>query len=174
MRKIMHPAIIAGIVCLSAFTLLLNTWHVKSDEAIIKFSSGKINGSFKGLKADIQFDKNQPQKAKIIASVEANSIATGFFLKNSHARNALGVDKYPAIRFVSTSVTKSSSAYIARGKLTLKGVTKPANIYFTFDDKGHQGVFKGSLKVVPREFGINRNGTPSQVMVYLTVPVAKS
>ena len=56
----------------------------------------------------------------------------------------------------------------------MKGLTKPTVINFTFDDKGSQGTFKGSMKVVPKDFGINRSGTPDQVMVELLVPVTKS
>jgi polyisoprenoid-binding protein YceI len=174
MKKIMYPVFITAVISLFSFTSLNAAWKVKSEESKVEFSSGKINGSFKGLKADIVFDKEHPELAKFSASIDAPSIATGFFLKNSHAKDALGVDKYPTIKFVSTSVSKSAGAYSAKGNLTMKGITKPATIHFTFDDKGNQGVFKGTFKVIPRNFGIDHNGTPDQVMVKLTVVVTKS
>jgi len=173
MKKIIFFLLCVLSICLQAF-VVLSTWKVKSDEATVKFSSGKINGSFKGLKADIVFDKEHPDQAKISATIETPSIATGFFLKNSHAKDALGVDKYPTIKFVSSSVSKNANAYLAKGNITMKGVTKPSVINFTFDDKGNQGVFKGSLKVIPKDFGIDRSGTPDQVIVSLVVPVTKS
>lgn len=174
MKTIKYPAIAAVIISLLAFTIIMANWKVKEDEAVVKFSSGKIKGSFKGLKADIVFDKEHPEQAKFSASIDATSIATGFFLKNSHAKNALGVDKYPTIKFVSTSVNKSEDAYLAKGNLTMKGISKPATIHFTFDEKGNEGVFKGDFKVIPKDYGIDRSGTPPQVMVNLTVPVTKS
>ncbi len=173
MKKSMYAAIVAAIISLSAFALIMTNWKIKSDESEIKFSAGRINGSFKGLKADILFDKEHPEQAKFSASIDASSIATGFFLKNSHAKDALGVDEYPAIKFVSTSVSRNGGAYLAKGNLTMKGITRPATIDFTFDDKGNEGVFKGNLKVIPKDFGINRNGTPKAVMVRLVVPVTK-
>ena len=100
--------------------VVFNAWKVKTGEASVKFSSGKINGSFKGLKADINFDKAHPEQAKITATIESGSIATGFFLKNSHAKDALGTDKFPLIKFVSTAVAKNGTGYTARGNLTLK------------------------------------------------------
>ena len=169
MRKIIYLLLIIPAISLQAFVVLSN-WKVKTEEASVKFTSGKINGSFKGLKADIVFDKEHPEQAKISASIETPTIATGFFLKNSHAKDALGTDKYPTIKFVSTSVAKNGNGYVAKGNLTMKGVTKPAIINFTFDEK----VFKGSMKVIPKEFGIDRSGTPPQVMVDLVVPVTKS
>jgi len=173
MKKFIYPAIFAAAIGLLAFTFAGTNWKVHGD-AVVQFTSGRINGSFTGLKAEIIFDKEHPEAAKISASVEAPSIATGFFLKTSHAKDALGVDKYPTIRFVSTSVSKNGAAFLAKGNLTMKGVTRPATIRFTFEDKGNQGVFKGNFKVIPKEFGIDHNGTPDQVMVSLTVPVSKS
>ena len=173
MKKIIYPLLCIIIITLPAFTVV-SAWKIKGDEASIKFSGGKIKGSFKGLKGDIEFDKEHPDKAKISASIEASSVATGFFLKNSHAKDALGADKYPLIKFVSSSVAKNANAYIAKGNLTMRGVTRPATINFTFEDKSNQAVFKGHMKVIPKEFGMNRSGTPDQVDVDLIVPVTKS
>ena len=174
MKKSIFAAIAAAVISLFAFTLIATNWKVKGSQSVVKFSSGKINGSFKGLIAAIVFDKEHPEQAKFSASIDATSVATGFFLKNSHAKDALGVDKYATIKFVSISVSKSGAAYLAKGNLTMKGVTRPATIHFTFDDQGAQGVFKGTLKVAPKDFGINRSGTPPLVTVELTVPVVKS
>jgi len=174
MKKIMYPVIALLIISTSAFALLFGNWKVKSEESIVKFSGGKIHGVFEGLKADINFDKAHPEQAKISATIEVENIATGFFIKNSHAKDALGAEKYPTIRFVSSSVKKSGSGYEADGNLTMKGVTKPVSIHFTFDDKGSEGVFKGGFKVSPKEYGIDRSGTPDQVNIELVVPVIKS
>jgi polyisoprenoid-binding protein YceI len=174
MKKVIYPAIFAVIISLFAFTLTTTAWKVKGDESVVKFSSGKINGSFKGLKAEIVFDKDHPEQAKFSATIDAPSVATGFFLKNMHAKDALGVDKYPTIKFVSAAVSKNGDAYLAKGNLTMKGLTRPSTIHFTFEDKGNQGVFRGNFKVIPKEYGIDRNGTPPLVTVTLVVPVTKS
>ena len=173
MKKIMYLLMAAAVVSLFAFTLLAANWKVKSGEAEVKFTSGKINGSFTGLKASIVFDEQHPEAAKISASIDATSIATGFFLKNTHAKDALGIDNYPAIKFESSSVSRHGNGYVAKGNLTLKGRTRPATINFTFSKNGSGGVFDGKMTVVPSAFGINRNGTPPRVMVSLTVPVSK-
>lgn len=174
MKKIMYAAIAVAIVSLSAFILITTNWKVKSDESVVEFSSKKVNGTFKGLKAEIVFDKEHPEDSKMSASIDATSLATGFFIRTSHAKDALGVDQYPTIKFVSTSVGKNEGAFFAKGNLTMKGVTRPATIHFTFDDKGSQGVFKGNFKVIPKDFGIDRNGTPDEVTISLVVPVTKS
>ncbi len=174
MKNIRYAAVAAILISLFAFTLLVAGWKVNAGTAVVQFTSDKVDGSFKGLKADIVFDKDHPEQAKFSATIDATSLATGFFLKTDHAKDALGTDQYPTIKFVSTEVSKSGAAYLAKGNLTMKGITKPATIHFTFDDKGTQGVFKGDLKVIPKEFGIDHMGTPDEVMVKLTVPVVKS
>ncbi len=175
MKNIIYPAIGLIIISLVAFAVIASNWKIKGDESVVKFSSGKINGSFKGLKADIVFDKEHPEQAKMSASIESSTIATGFFLKSDHAKDALGVDKYPTINFVSTSVSKDAEGYVAKGNLTMKGITKPATIHFTFEDKGNnQGVFNGNFVVVPKDYGIDHSGTPDKVTVNLIVPVTKS
>jgi polyisoprenoid-binding protein YceI len=172
MKKMIYPAMLA-IAGLFAFTLLAVNWKVNADRAEVKFTSDKFDGSFSGLKASISFDEEHPENAKLSASIDANSIATGFFLKNMHAKDALGVDDHPIIKFESTAVSKSGNGYVAKGDLTLKGVARPMYIYFTFTGKGGQRVFTGNITVRPKDFGIDHNGTPEKVMVSLVVPVTK-
>ena len=172
-KKAVCALLVLLAIGMPAFAILSGGWKLKTDGYEVRFSGGKINGTFKGLKADIQFDKAHPEQSKISASIDAGSVSTGFFLKNSHAKDALGADQYPTINFTSTNVTMGASGYQALGKLTLKGVTKQATIYFTFNDKGNTGVFKGEFKINPADFKIDRKGTPAQVIIYLTVPVVK-
>jgi polyisoprenoid-binding protein YceI len=160
------------IIGLSAFAAM-SSWKVKEGYEV-KFAGGKIEGKFEELKADIVFDKAHPEEAKISATINVNSLSTGFFLKNSHAKEALDADKYPTITFVATSVTKSAGGYQAAGKLTMKGVTKPVTIHFTFTEQGSGGIFKGNFKVVPKEFNITKNGSPDELTIDLSVPVTKS
>src|SRR3978361_2370404 len=117
MKKLIYLMLTVLTISASAFIFLTN-WKVK-EPYTVKFSGGKIHGEFKGLKADIKFDKIHPEEAKISASIDANSLSTGFFLKNNHAKDALDVEKYPMISFASTAVNKSANAYNAVGKLTM-------------------------------------------------------
>lgn len=173
MKKTIYSLLCAFVISLPAFAFFAGNWKIKDPGYEVKFTGGRINGTFEGLKADILFDKAHPELAKISASIDVNTISTGFFLKTNHAKDALGAEQYPTIRFVSTTVTKTASGYDAAGKLTLKGVTQPETIHFTFDDKGNEGLFKGDFKIIPKDFKIDRNGTPEQVVINLTVPVTK-
>lgn len=152
--------------------ITITTWKVKEPYEV-KFSGGKIHGEFKGLKANIQFDKSHPEASKISASIDANTIATGFFLKNSHAKDALDAEKYPTISFSSAAVSRNGTGFKTNGNLTLRGVTRPVTIYFTFEGEGRGGIFRGSFKFAPRSFNITHDGTPDELTISLNMPVTQ-
>src|SRR5882724_8769641 len=125
-------------------------WNVDSANAKISFSVkgpfGVVHGNFTGLKATIHFDEKDLAGSSVSASVDAKTVSTGIGLRNHDLRSKeewLNTDKYPRISFESKKIEKEADAYKATGMLTLKGVTKPAAIHFTFTPKGNGGLFKG-------------------------------
>lgn len=63
----------------------------------------------------------------------------------------LDVQRFPEIRFVSTSVTpQEGGKYQVRGELTLHGVTKPVDVPVTLA----KGRYNGSVKLKQTDFGI--------------------
>jgi len=150
-------------------------WKLNEGSYSISFKGHRVEGVIKGLKTSIQFDELMPEKSKITASLDVNTINTGIGLKNKHAKSESGLNaqKYPEITFISESVTGKNGSYNALGKLTLKGVTKQVNIPFTFTNKGAEGIFNGKLTIVPAEYGITKLGTPENLDITITVPVTK-
>jgi len=59
------------------------------------------------------------------------------------------------------------------GKLNLKGTTRNVSIFFTFDEKGNEGTFRGKFTVLTKEFNITRSGTPEKVDIDLIVSVTR-
>jgi polyisoprenoid-binding protein YceI len=70
------------------------------------------------------------------------------------SENYFNEAKYPAIDFKSTSVSKADNGYLAKGNLTMKGVTKEIAIPFTFDNMGDHGEFKGTLSLDRRDYQV--------------------
>lgn len=175
MKKIMYPAIIAIIIGSSAFKVVtnLNPWKVKEDSYSVKFTSKKFEGVFKGLKSEIYFDESDLNNSKINASIDAGSINTGNGMRNKHARQGLGADQYPTIKFASTSIAKTGNSYEASGKLTIKDVTKDIKLPFTFVKSADGGVFEGKFPVKPSEYHVEKMGTPELLEIQLNVPVTK-
>ncbi len=174
----------------SAFTLFkLINWKVK-DEYTVKYSwphpsnNGEIisvGGSFRGLKAQILFDEDYPEKSKITASIDARTVNTGNgpLNANREANEALETDKFPKITFASTIIKKTINGYEATGNLTIKGVTKQITFPFKFDTKDTptsfpffaSQTFIGGFNIMPADFDIRAEGIPKTIRIDLTIPV---
>ena len=164
------------IVIAFAFTLVQSTnWKIKEDAYSITFKGSKVDGTIKGVKAKILFDEDNPGKSKILASIDVNTLNTGNSLMNKHAKSESGLDSkvFPFINFESILISGKSDNYNAKGKLTIKGITKEISLPFTIQNKGTEAVFIGKLSIVPKDYNITRFGTPDLLEIGLTIPVTK-
>src|ERR1700730_7977464 len=123
-----------------------DNWKADSANARISFSVhgpfGMVHGSFSGLQSTIQFNEKDISGSSITASIDAKTVSTGVSLRNSDLRNKeewLNTDKYPRISFKSKKIEKTDKGFKAIGDLTIKGITKPAEIPFTFTNKESSG-----------------------------------
>jgi len=172
---IARSVIIAGLT-------FAGSWNVDTANSKVTFSVkgpfGTVHGSFSGLKATIQFSEKDLAGSSISASIEAKTVSTGIGLRNHDLRSKeqwLNTDKYPQISFHSRKVEKTTSGYKATGDLALKGVTKPAEIPFTFVTKNVDGVFKGQFTIKREDYNIGKAGgsVGSIITINLEVLVKK-
>lgn len=174
MKKIQVSLAIVSLLVASAFTTLQSiNWKIKEDAYSIKFTGPKVDGTAKGLKATIAFDEAQPEKSKISASIDVNTINTGNGMKNKHAKSTEGLNakKFPEITFVSKSISGKNGAYVAQGSLTIKGISKDISLPFTYEKTGTEAVFKGKMSVVSKDFNITKSGAPDKFDIELNIPV---
>lgn len=172
--KVKKIIILILVLSSLAFSILnLGNWKLKEDAYSIQFNGTKVDGFLEGLKTTLVFDKDRLENSKFIATIDAKTINTGNWLKNRHAasKDALDAEHFPIIKFESTKITVTNEGYNAVGQLTLKGITKTINLPFSFLSKGNEAVFKGSIKLSPKDYNITRNGTPEIIEVEILVPV---
>ncbi len=156
-------------------------WNAVASAAQVKFSIGgpfgTVHGSLSGLKSTILFDEDNLAASTISASVDSRSISTGIGMRNRDLQKEkyLNTDKYPSFSFRSENIQKSGTGYKAIGSLTIKGVTKPVEIPFSFSEKGNAGVFKGRFTIRRQDYGVGSAGGSigSTVTIDLEVPVKK-
>ena len=157
-------------------------WTVDTANAKVTFAIkgpfGTVHGDFTGLKATIEFDEKNPGSGSISASIDPKTVSTGIGLRNKHLRSEeqfFNTDKYPEIAYRSKKIEKTGTGYKAIGELTIKGVTKPVDIAFTFTLKDGGGLFKGQFVIKREDFNIGKEGGSigSEVTVDLEVPVKK-
>jgi polyisoprenoid-binding protein YceI len=158
MRRLVS-AIVAVMMVIAVYGAAV-VWHLQSEKSSVSFNiknfGRKVDGTFGGMKADIKFDEKNPEQSKINASIQVNTINTGIKKRDKDlmSENYFNEAKYPAIDFKSTSVSKADNGYLAKGNLTMKGVTKEIAIPFTFDNMGDHGEFKGTLSLDRRDYQV--------------------
>jgi polyisoprenoid-binding protein YceI len=172
---------ISFIVFISGL-LYADNWTADASKAKITFTVkgpfGTVNGTFSGLKTTIRFDEKDLGSSSIVASIDPKTVSSGNGLRNSDLKSKevwLNTDKFSEISFHSKKIEKTSTGFKASGELTLKGVTKPVEIPFTFTSNGNTGIFKGKFTIKREDFHVGKPGgsVGNDVAIGLEIPVKK-
>ena len=154
----------------------LGNWKVSPDYSV-KFSGKGVTGIFKTFSADINFDATKLATSTIAITIDVASLNTGNAVQNRHAVGADWFDatKYPKIRFTSSSIEKSGTGYIVKGKMEVKGKVKDVAIPFNFTQSGASGEFTSTLAIKRSDYGVGAasNDVSDEIKVEVKVPVVK-
>jgi len=102
------------------------------------FTLGSTRGQFKDY--DIKFipGKNDFSDSQVEVTIQVKSVETGSKARDVYLRSSsfFDVEKYPLMTFKSTSFKKTGeNTYKVIGDLTIKNVTKPMELEFTYSGK---------------------------------------
>lgn len=132
--------------------------HSKLTFSVTHMGISDVDGLFNKFAATATASKADFSDAIFELSVEVPSINTQVEMRDNHLRSAdfFEVEKYPAMTFKSTSITKlSDNKYQLNGNLTLHGITKPVTMNLWYrgtntDDKSKKSTagfqLTGTLK----------------------------
>lgn len=125
-------------------------------EQVGKLIAGRI-GAWTGT---IVLDPQNLAAARIDIRMDMRSTTTGARDVDDmlRGRDFLDVARSPDARFVSDSVTRGSGdSYQARGKLTIREVTRDVTLPFTLRIENGQATARGSLGIKRLDYGVGRN-----------------
>ncbi len=174
MKKAIYPFAAVILVIASAFTVISSQEWIIASNASVKFNGGDPSGEFSGLKGTINFDPNDLANSKMDVTLDVATINTGNGMKNTHAKSAKWFDaeKYPTIRYTSSSFSKTATGFETKGTIEMHGVKKDATIPFTFDGS----IFAGSFEINRLDYNVNteepEHGS-AKFKVDVNVPVTK-
>ncbi|WP_392958331.1 YceI family protein [Streptomyces sp. LN245] len=123
----------------------------------------KVRGAFSEFEGSASFDGADPSKSSGTVTIQAKSVDTRNADRDKHLRSNdfLNMDEYPQITFVSTAVHRSGdSSFDVTGDLTIKNVTKPVTIPFSYegtatDPFGNIRVgLEGSVTINRKDYGV--------------------
>ncbi|MEI6020485.1 MAG: sodium/proton-translocating pyrophosphatase, partial [Bacteroidota bacterium] len=149
----------------------------------VKHIISNTSGSIKIDSGYVQLDN--ASGAKIYVAMNMNSIATQNEMRDDHLKNKekfFNVKKFPAAIFEAAVVEKLEGemnySYIAKGKLTLKGVSKEVSLKFNYQgasDQEYDGKkfnvcgFEGEALINRNDFGIEGGGAAEEITIKISL-----
>lgn len=129
-----------------------------------------VRGKFNDLTGWATLDPENPAASELSVTIQAASVDTGSADRDAHLRSPdfFDVENYPTIEFHSTDIrpTDDPNEWIVVGDLTIRGVTKPVEIRFTYlgvtsPDPwgGTRAGFEGTAKVNRKDWNLVWNRT---------------
>lgn len=120
--------------------IISQTWKIDEIHSTIKFSAkhmaiAQVEGQFNKFNFNLINDGNDLSSSQVELTIEAESVDTGNNDRDNHLRSDdfFDVEKFPKIKFHSTSVIKiSDEKYKIEGDLTIKDNTKPIELDVTY------------------------------------------
>ena len=139
----------------------LDKTHSNVDFIVTHLVVSEVRGTFKDFEATFVSDKPDFTDMKVEATIKAASVFTDNERRDNHLRSNdfFNAEKYPEIKFKSTSVKKTGDAtYDITGDLTIRDVTKSVVLYTKYkgsvDSKGGtRAGFKATTTIDRFEFG---------------------
>lgn len=136
-------------VSLSWVSLITYSQTINTKLSVVKFKTHamgmlSIKGTFSGFSGNVTFNSTQPSQSKIDVCIKSTTFKTGNDKRDEHvqSKDFLNVKKYPNICFSSSSITKTSNGFLAKGTLKLHGISKTVAIPLTYHNKIVHGAFE--------------------------------
>ncbi|MCS6711315.1 YceI family protein [Brachybacterium sp. EF45031] len=145
---------------LTAGTWNLDPAHTDATFTVRHAGISKVRGQFTTVSGSLQVGDSL-EDLRFESVLEVASISTGNADRDNHLKSEdfFGAAEHPEIRFVSTKVEGDT----LHGDLTIKGVTKPVALDFSYEGATTDpfGVFRagfsGETKISRKEFGLTWN-----------------
>lgn len=156
------------------------TWTVAPELSSVGFGFGfqgsRVTGAIQSFASEIRFDPDNVEDAAIHVSLDLSSATVeGRAVTETQLRgpDGLGVADNRLARFHSDDISPSEDGgYLARGDLTLRGVTVPVELPFTLEIIDGRAVADGVATIDRLAFGIGEENDPTGRWIDPTVEIA--
>jgi polyisoprenoid-binding protein YceI len=113
----------------------------------------------------IELDEADLTRSQIDVSIDVASVNTSEDTRDAHLRSGdfFDAEKFPTATFKSTSITKNGDAYLVKGDLSVRGVTKEVELHATFEGKGkdprgdERAAFQAKTSINREDWGMKFN-----------------
>jgi polyisoprenoid-binding protein YceI len=138
-------------------------WTMQPKESTLTFvgtqAGAQFQGTFDKFTADIRFDPKDLAASRFDVKIDTASVNTKDGERDDIIRgpDLFGSKQWPAARYVAEKFTdRGAGKYAATGQLTLRDVTKPVPIEFTFETRDGNAWLKGQATLKRIDFGVGQ------------------
>lgn len=174
MKKIILTLLVS-LICLLA-TSQNQVWKVTNSKVGFKIKNAglTVDGSFKGLEADIAFDPAKAYGNKIEASVDVKTINTSSNTRDKHLKKEeyFDAEKFPKITMKSSSFSKGDDGkFKGFFNLSIKGTTKTVPVIFSFVETNGKATFMGTFKINRLDYKVGESSWVMSDDVNITIVI---
>ena len=170
-------AVAIGLAALPG-SAVAKPWMVDAAKSTITFAgtaTGQpFSGTFKSFAASIDFDPAKPTEGHATVTVETGSAATGDAQKDELIPGAdfFNASAFPKAVFQTTGFKAlGGDKFEADGTLTIRDVTKPIALPFTFTADGGTAHAVGTVQLLRQSFGVGQGAWSADDNVAFAVDV---
>jgi polyisoprenoid-binding protein YceI len=162
-------------------------WNVDRGKSHLGFTVNWSNepfvATFKSWSAQIDFDPADLAHSHVLASIDLGSEGSDTPDNDDGLKGPEGfsVAQFPKAQFETTSiVSKGGDNYVAMGKLSLHGVSRPVALPFTLKISGNSAHAAGKVVVLRTDFGLGQgewagpNPIAHEVLIDLDIVATKA
>ncbi len=138
-------------------------WTMQPKQSTLTFvgtqAGAQFQGTFDRFSADIRFDPGELGASRFDVTIDTASVNTQDGERDDIVRGPglFASKQWPTARYVAEKFTdKGAGKYAATGQLTLRNVTKPVPIEFTFETKDGSAWLKGQATLRRLDFGVGQ------------------
>lgn len=138
----------------------LGNWDIQADRSHIQFSAEQegnmFTGEFGSFSGVINFDPAAPENGSVTISIPLKSVDAGSNDRNSTLPEKVwfSTKKFPTAIFASSDISVQDEGYIAKGELTLKGISVPFDLPFDLDIKDNTAVMTSNVDMDRTLWGV--------------------
>lgn len=126
-----------------------------------KYSGEPFDGEFQQFNPKIYFDPANPEQGIFDVEIDTTSITTHVSDWDLTLRGSewFAFSDYMQSHFFSDTIRATDDGFVAEGKLTLKGVSRPVSVAFEWQELGDgEASFIGGAEIDRRDFNIGSGG----------------
>jgi len=155
---------------------LASPWTVDAEKSHLGFSvdqgGNDLKGTFETWTAQIDFDPEAPENAKLSATIATGSATTGNNQFDDMLPSAgwFASADFPEANFEASNVTATGEGiYEATGSLSIRGVSLPVTLTFQLDINGDTAHAVGTATLDRMAYKLGADVAPSHVNETVTV-----